>query len=316
MPTSKRDFRSIVIEQHLNKLFNTITGTPDFDAAMVEQKLQKHEADAIALGDIFLQGMVSSMRGVMYSFGGDFANATTFYERARDLYAQVDSDRALGMDDNLGLMAFERGRYEEAIAIYRDLQAKLKAADAVQMHRLAFTSINMSTVLLALSQHDEALALLNSTLEDYSNLLEYMRKHSNDGIFIVEQRVLIGMAQLGTGAVADAINSARLAADFLRHITAYHAVLLSTTLLVRLASAGHIPDPVQPLLDRLDADRPVRTDVTNFARLREEALHYARHNAPGLARWFGKRALADAKALNSDELIATAEAALAQAGSA
>jgi len=313
MPTAAlRDFRSIVIEQHLEKMFQAIVTAKSIDRAAYQAKFDKFAADATKLNDTFLQARVYSVRGTFHLTISELAEAKRCYVEARACYLAAGAiDRVIGMESNLGLMEMQRGNYAESIVIFRDSLSRLDPDDPNSKFSISNIAINLSMALMACNEYGEALHWLEQTLLNYGETLEFLRTRVDDGVYIIEQRVLLGMAQLGVGLVSEAIDSVRLARDFIRHIDMSYARLLSLVLLLRLTAGGHLKGAIDELLTQIDSEIVPPAHLYVFATLREEGRYYAQHGKLDLARWFGERALAESTSLHSDELIATARPLLA-----
>lgn len=313
-----REFRSIAIDQHLTKMFGSIVSGNRIDRADLLAKLDKYGADAAKFGDVYVQGRVQSVRGTVYLTASDLAMAAQCYQDARALFAQENCrDQIFGMDNNLGLLQAQRGNYAAALDRFYDCLSSLADDDDPnRSSKESMVRINLGMTLLWQFDFAKALATLESSLSDYANVLDYVREHSSDAAFVVEQRVFLGMAQLGIGNHDEALSSASLAMEFAEQTNTVYTRLLALALVVRLSGIVTVHlHGVTDVLEQMDSVLATgAADLNNFCLLREESRFHAALGRPETARWYGERALAMSGVLGNAELRATAEEALSMVG--
>jgi tetratricopeptide (TPR) repeat protein len=303
-----RDFRGVVIDQHLDRIFQSVLGGEAYDLDALLARLSGYQADAERMEDVYVRARVHSVRGTILLTRFRLAEAEEDYHCAMAYYAAAGSERTIGMESNLALLRLQRGDYHGAVAMFDALIASVPPDSP----RRSDVSLNAALALLPLFRWDEALEILLPTLEDYGEKIAMLRGHLHDGTYILEQRAALGMAQLGAGLTTDAIDSARLAVEFTRHVQTDYARGLAFCLLLRLACEGQVAETPDALLSHLDAIAQPTTDLYTFCLLRDEARYYTwRGITPDVAAWLVERARAIADAHASAELHASIDAALA-----
>jgi tetratricopeptide (TPR) repeat protein len=304
--TAPRDFRGAIIDQHLDRIFQEVIEGKAAVTAEVLEQLARYQHEAERLEDVYVQGRVHGVRGTLLLTRFRLAEAEDNYRQALRLYTQAGSERVIGMESNLALLCLQRGNYQDAAAMFSALLNSMPP----NVPRRSDVSLNAALALLPLFRWQDALDVLLPTLEDYGEKIVMLRAHVHDGIFIMEQRAALGMAQMGTGHISASIDSARLAVDFTRQIHMPYARGLAFSLMLRLAADGHVTDDADALCAHLDAIAQPPADLYIFCLLRDEGRYYAWHDNPALAQWFIERTRAIADAHASQELHASIDAAL------
>jgi tetratricopeptide (TPR) repeat protein len=303
-----RDIRGIIVEQQLDRIFEAVivSDVPDVDDLF--RQLDHFQASAERIDENYLRACAYSVRAtalLLTQFR--LGEAEAEYQRALTCYSAAGSERAIGMEANLALVRLHRADYSGAADWFEALLEQLPP----ESPRHSDLSLNTALSLLPLFRWDEALKLLLPLLEHYGEKLATMRNYGHGDTLIIEHRVALGMAQLGAGLVQQAIDSARLAMEFIVHIHSRYTHALALCLMLRMVLSRHIHEDQSRLLSQLARITQPTADLYTFCLLRDEARYYTwRGIAPDVVAWLVKRARAIADAHASRELHASIDLAL------